>query len=184
MNRPPRRVVTGHVDGRSVVLSDETIAAKRTVAARRGCWYDIWNTSATPAPISASEPDPATGPFKAPPEPNGSVIRIAEYGPGAHERESVMHRTQTIDYAIVLEGELVMRLDDGVEVHLAAGDVVVQRGTNHTWVNRSQSLVRIAYILLDGRFSDDLRQEIGAEALSRVVLVAPVRNDAAGGSAG
>jgi uncharacterized cupin superfamily protein len=62
-----------------------------------------------------------------------------------------MHRTETLDYAVVLEGEITMLLDDS-EVHLKAGDVVIQRGTNHAWSNRSGKPVRMLYVLIDGTF--------------------------------
>lgn len=66
-----------------------------------------------------------------------------------------MHRTETIDYGIVLEGELVLILDRG-ETTVRAGDIVVQRGTNHAWANRSEKMCRIAFILIDGQFVDGL----------------------------
>jgi uncharacterized cupin superfamily protein len=68
----------------------------------------------------------------------------------------MMHRTRSIDYGIVLEGEIYMILDDS-EVRLRAGDVVVQRGTDHAWENRSTQVARMAFILVDGVFSDELR---------------------------
>jgi uncharacterized cupin superfamily protein len=74
----------------------------------------------------------------------------ATYSPhgGAAARHPFMHRTRSIDYALVLEGEIDMLLDDS-EVHLKAGDVMVQQGTNHAWVNRSQQVCRMAFILID-----------------------------------
>ncbi len=72
-------------------------------------------------------------------------------------RHPLMHRTQTVDYAVVLEGEIIMLLDDS-EVHLKAGDVVIQRGTNHAWSNRSGKPVRMLYMLMDAQFDPDLKQ--------------------------
>jgi uncharacterized cupin superfamily protein len=66
-----------------------------------------------------------------------------------------MHRTETIDYAVVLEGQMTLVMDDR-EIVLNAGDVVVQRGTNHAWSNRSSGRVRMLYILIDGRFDAEL----------------------------
>ena len=66
-----------------------------------------------------------------------------------------MHRTETIDYGIVLEGEIVLIMDEG-ETVVRAGDVVIQRGTNHGWANRSDQICRIAFILIDGAFEPDL----------------------------
>ena len=74
---------------------------------------------------------------------------------GANQRHPYMHRTETVDYAVVLEGEVVLMLDDE-EVHLKAGDVVIQRGTNHAWSNRSKSVVRMLYVLIDGKFDEEL----------------------------
>ena len=76
-----------------------------------------------------------------------------------------MHRTETIDYGIVLEGELWLMLDDGSETRLGPGDVVVQRGTDHAWENRSEQVVRVVFVLVDGAFTDELRAAIGAPQL-------------------
>ncbi len=75
-------------------------------------------------------------------------------------RHPMMHRTETIDYAIVLEGEITMLLDDS-EVVLRAGDVLVQVGTNHAWVNRSKAPAKIAFVLIDGAFDPALRNTLG-----------------------
>ena len=71
-----------------------------------------------------------------------------------------MHRTETLDYAVVLEGEITMLLDDS-EVNLKAGDVVIQRGTNHAWSNRSGKPVRMLYILIDGKLDPELAAALG-----------------------
>jgi uncharacterized cupin superfamily protein len=73
-----------------------------------------------------------------------------------------MHRTQTVDYGIVLDGEVVLVLDDS-ETALRAGDVVVQRGTSHRWENRSGAPARVAFILIDGAFTQGLREALGTE---------------------
>src|SRR4030095_16483407 len=132
-----------------------------------------------PAPIFGAEADPTLGPRTIHPAPQGTVIRISELAPeseairnldpdharevfaamgnagastfGRGGRHPMMHRTETIDYAIVLEGEITLFLGDE-EVALKAGDVVIQRGTNHAWSNRSSKPARMLYILLDGRF--------------------------------
>ena len=83
------------------------------------------------------------------PAPNGTTLRINEMPAGA---SSPMHRTQTVDYGIVLDGEVVLVLDDS-ETVLRAGDVVVQRGTSHRWENRSGATARVAFILIDGAFA-------------------------------
>ena len=74
---------------------------------------------------------------------------------GRGGRHPMMHRTETIDYAIVLEGEITLLLDDS-DVELKAGDVVIQRGTSHAWSNRSQNVCRMRYVLIDGRFAPEL----------------------------
>jgi naringenin degradation protein FdeH len=126
----PRRVVTGHDAGcRSVFTSDGPVPAARTSPGGT-LFYELWATDAAPAP-------------------NGTTLRINEMPPGA---SSPMHRTQTVDYGIVLDGEVVLVLDDG-ETVLRAGDVVVQRGTSHRWENRSGATARVAFILIDGAFT-------------------------------
>jgi len=87
-----------------------------------------------------------------PPAPNGTKIRINEFPPGV---VSPVHRTQSVDYGIVLSGEVVLVLDDA-ETVLQAGDVVVQRGTSHRWENRSGATARMAFILVDGAFTAEL----------------------------
>jgi uncharacterized cupin superfamily protein len=95
------------------------------------------------------------------PAPNGTKIRINELPPGAG---SPMHRTQTVDYGIVLDGEVVFVLEDS-ETVLRAGDVVVQRGTSHRWENRSAATARVAFILIDGTFTTELRDVLGEDRL-------------------
>ena len=159
----PRCVVTGHdTGGRSVFTSDEPVPAALTTPGGT-LFYELWSTDATPAPITADRPGPgqagtgqagegqagagqAGGPPPVAPAPNGTTLRINELPPGA---ASPMHRTQTVDYGIVLDGEVVLVLDDS-ETVLRAGDVVVQRGTSHRWENRSGAAARMAFILIDG----------------------------------
>lgn len=153
----PRRVVTGHDEhGVSVFLSDAAPPVVRT-APDGALFYEIWNTPAAPAPIAATEPEPTRRSLTVPPDPNGTKIRINEFPPGV---VSPTHRTESVDYGIVLTGEMVLVLDDS-ETVLRAGDVVIQRGTDHRWENRSGALARMAFILIDGVFTDELRQTIG-----------------------
>jgi len=157
----PRRVVTGHDErGVSVFAFDEAVPVVRT-APDGALFYEIWGTNAMPAPIGAAEPDPTIGALSVPPSPNGTKIRINEFPPGV---VSPMHRTQSVDYGIVLSGEVVLVLDDS-ETVLRAGDVVVQRGTNHRWENRSQATARMAFILVDGAFTVDLIGTLGEDVL-------------------
>jgi len=137
-----RRVVTGHDDqGRAIVRVDEIC---RNVISRRPRHQScvIWSTGTLPADNS----DDANGAARelGTTQPNGTVFRIVEYQPGVAAR---VHRTESIDYAVVLAGEIDMQLD-GSEVHLRAGDVLVQRGTIHNWVNRGTQPCVIAFVLV------------------------------------
>ncbi|HEY7629405.1 MAG TPA: cupin domain-containing protein [Thermoleophilaceae bacterium] len=151
-----RRIVTGHdADGKSVVLSDGPTPTVRELPEDGSRFFDIWATSGSPAPVAPSvDAEPTGGESLIAPPAGGSVVRIVEIAAGG---ASPMHRTETVDYGILLEGELFMVLDSGDEVKLAPGDVVVQRGTDHAWQNRSDAVARMAFVLLDGEFSDELR---------------------------
>ena len=137
-----RRVVTGHDDsGRAVVSIDEV---SRNVISRRPQHEScvIWSTGSFPSD-NASLQDGGARPV-AGTDPDGSVFRIVEYGPGVAARN---HRTESIDYAVVMAGEIDMDID-GVTVHLRAGDVLVQRGTIHNWSNRGTVPCVIAFVLI------------------------------------
>ena len=161
----PRRVVTGHDErGVSVFLHDGPPPVVRT-APDGALFYELWGTDAAPAPVTASEPDPAETSLTVPPAKNGTKIRINEFPPGVI---SPMHRTQSVDYGIVLEGEVVLVLDDG-ETVLGPGDVVVQRGTMHRWENRSDHRARMVFVLVDGAFSEELLNLLGREVLGNLL---------------
>jgi quercetin dioxygenase-like cupin family protein len=157
----PRRVVTGHDDRGVSVFADEGPVPVVRTAPDGALFYEIWSTGAMPAPIGAAEPDPTVGALTVPPTPNGTKIRINEFPPGV---VSPTHRTQSVDYGIVLDGEVVLVLDDSSTV-LRAGDVVVQRGTSHRWENRTDRTARMAFILIDGAFTDDLLATLGGDVL-------------------
>jgi quercetin dioxygenase-like cupin family protein len=114
-----------------------------------------------PALIGGTEPDPTLDALTVPPAPGGTKIRINEFPPGV---VSPVHRTQSVDYGIVLSGEVVLVLDDA-ETVLRAGDVVVQRGTSHRWENRSGGTARMAFILVDGAFTVELLDALGIDVL-------------------
>jgi quercetin dioxygenase-like cupin family protein len=143
----PRRVVTGH-DARGVakVLIDDRATNARS---RDGSVVStlVWCTDATPAPIGLGEEieDMGARMLGTPPPENGTRFCVIEFAPGS---ESELHRTETLDYAIVLDGEIEMPLDEEV-VQLRAGDIVVQRGTNHAWRNRGNVPARVAFVLID-----------------------------------
>jgi quercetin dioxygenase-like cupin family protein len=153
----PRRIVTGHdADGRSMVLSDAP--TPKTLDVGTAAFHELWITDATPTPIPATEPEPTDRPVRTPPPAGGVTVRMTEMAPGA---ESPMHRTETVDVGVVLEGETWLLLDDGSETHVRAGDAVVQRGTNHAWANRSDRPVRMVFVMIDGTLTDELRATIG-----------------------
>lgn len=184
--KPFRRVVTGHdKQGRAVILEDAAPPRIVRIGGERGpLFYEVWNTRETPAFIDAASGEPAeTGVQLAPPK-NGTRIRVLDIPPEdesfgkvtpeeakAHfaevgaasasshhagpSRHPFMHRTETIDYGIMLEGELTLIMDEG-ETVVRAGDIVIQRGTNHGWANRSGKPCRIAFILIDGHYSAEL----------------------------
>lgn len=154
-DRAPRRVVTGHgPDGRSVVLTDGPAETRRSKYG--AVLHEVWRTAGAPAPIAPAEPRESTDrPLVVPPEPSGTVVRIVDLEP---QSRSPMHRTETVDYGIVLSGAVVLVLDDGSETLLHAGDVVVQRGTDHAWLNPGDSSARMAFVLVDGTFTDELKE--------------------------
>jgi naringenin degradation protein FdeH len=153
----PRRIVTGHDEsGRSVILSDTP--SPKTTDIGTAAFHEIWVTEGMPVQIPADEPEPTARPIRVPPPANGVMIRYTEMAPGA---QSPMHRTETLDVGIVLEGETWLLLDDGSETRVGPGDAVVQRATNHAWANRSDQPVRMVFVLVDGAVSDDVRAAAG-----------------------
>jgi quercetin dioxygenase-like cupin family protein len=140
-----RRVITGHdASGRAVVKIDEV--AKNVVSGRPGAnACVVWTTEGFPANNdgSADEGLRKVGTTLA----KGTVFRIIEFSPGVAARN---HRTDSIDYIVIISGEIDMELDDSV-VHLKAGDVMVQRGTIHNWVNRGTAPCVLAVVLVDAK---------------------------------
>lgn len=165
MLTPVRRIVTGHNEaGRSIVLFDGPSPYTLENPARPGTGLtELWSTESTPAD-NAGHADAADRPMRLEPPPHGSLLRFVQVAPEAadvalsaeeREREAaagfaglgaahtrvdtsrspVMHKTKTVDYIVVLSGEVTMLLDEG-EVDLKPFDVVIQRGTNHAWINR------------------------------------------------
>jgi hypothetical protein len=183
MGRAIRRIVTGHdARGRSIVQEDGAPARVATLGGESGTtFHEVWNTRCSPAPIDRASGEPAEPGIALLPPARGTRIRVLDIPPddgtlAALPREAVralfeaigaghalaedpphplMHRTETIDYGIVLEGELVLILDES-ETPVRAGDIVVQRGTSHAWANRSASNARIAFVLIDGAFEEGL----------------------------
>ena len=141
-----RRVVTGHdASGRAFVKIDEV--SKNVISNRPGASAAvIWTTDSIPADNSgdADAAQKKVGTTL----PGGTVFRVVEFSPGVSPR---VHRTDSIDYAVILSGEIDMELEKGTEVHLKAGDVLVQRGTVHNWINRGKVPCVIAFSLIDAK---------------------------------
>jgi mannose-6-phosphate isomerase-like protein (cupin superfamily) len=187
---PTHRVVTSHdAEGKAVVASDGPLPTVAEIRAIPGTvFHEVWSTPGTPAPVGNGA-DPTLGPLMLPPPGHGTRIRFVDIPPDsaeflahgaarmkdafaqvgdakvstvqAHSPHPLMHRTESVDYGVVIEGELTLVLDDS-EVQLKAGSVVIQRGTNHAWANRSGQPCRMLFVLVDGRYEPDI-----AAALAR-----------------
>src|SRR6266700_5120453 len=141
-----RRVVTGHdANGKAVVKIDEIARnIKNNRPGASSCV--VWSTSGFPVD-NDGEVDPSAATI-GPTLDNGTIFRIVRYEPGVTPRN---HRTDSIDYAVVMSGAIEMELDDGVVVTLEAGDVLVQRGTIHNWVNRGTEPCVVAFVLVSAK---------------------------------
>jgi len=187
-----RRVVTGHnANGQAVVVSDGALPNVAEIAAIPGTvFHEVWSTSATPAPLDNGA-DPTVGPLMLPPPQQGTRVRFVDIPPdtaeflahgatkmhdafsqiGDAEASTVhtdsphplMHRTESIDYGVVIEGEMTLILD-AAEVALAPGSVVIQRGTNHAWANRSGRPCRMLFLLVDGTYAPEIAAALDASA--------------------
>ena len=168
-----RRIVTGHSDdGASLIVEDEPSPHRRVREATGLVVTDLWRTTATPA-IPSPHDDGCSGPYELAPPPGGTVLRVVEFPPDRDwlGRVSVddlrfegdesarqafsgdtarpdMHRTSSVDYAIVLEGEIVAVLERA-ETTMRPGDVLVQCATLHAWSNRTNRPCKVAFVLVD-----------------------------------
>ncbi|HTR13380.1 MAG TPA: cupin domain-containing protein [Roseiarcus sp.] len=177
---PIRRVVTApDRRGHAVIASDGPLPTVVGLEAMAGAvFHEVWSTEGSPAPVG-NGPDPSLGPIELPPPRGGTRIRFVDFPTDTEDflrrgAENVnaalteigdahastvrddsphplMHRTESIDYGVVISGEMTLVLDRG-ETLLREGDVVIQRGTNHAWANRSGRPCRMLFILVDGRF--------------------------------
>jgi quercetin dioxygenase-like cupin family protein len=160
-----RRIVTGHNDaGQAVVAEDEEIAGTgltEDVDRTSATFFHVWATHEMPVDLgpesAARQRDGSATTIIG--SGSGSVLRIGVLAPGTR---SPMHRTESLDYGICLEGECDMELDGGETVTVRAGDVVVQRGTNHLWHNRGTVPCRFAWILLDAHPVEVAGRTLGA----------------------
>jgi len=175
MHRVIRRAVSGHdAKGRSRFLIEGPAANCYEPSGSGGLWIsEIWETAATPADNGGTE-DAADHPRRLEPPPGGSIFRVISYPPdrqrvatmdrsrlyagmgaghaAGHDasRHPGMHKTNTIDYVVVISGEIYALMDEG-EVLLRPGDCLVQRGTNHAWSNRTDEPCLLAVVLIAAR---------------------------------
>ena len=159
MPKSTRRVVTGHdARGKSVVLSDGPPPQHHPMNGLEvgADFHEMWSDAESiPELTSVVALEPNERPFTIMPVA-GHLLRILDVYPLVDGgKRTAMHRTRTLDYVVVIEGELVLILDDS-EVTLKPGDVVVQRGTDHAWENRSGKIARAAFFHVDARFSGEL----------------------------
>jgi len=144
-----RRIVTAHdASGKSVASGDGIIESSSGKIDKNISAVDIWWTRSVPADVAGH--DASKEPSPGMPTPGGTLLKVLEIAPGT---KPVMHKTETLDYALVLDGEIDMLLDDGVQVHMKAGDILIQRGTIHGWTNRGDKPCRMAFVLIDARHS-------------------------------
>jgi len=147
-----RRIVTGHdANGKAVVTTDERLAAVPRLGRPHIAGCEIWSTEAMPVNNTSEAAEAAQRAgfvkrYNYVGSGQGTVIRITEFAPGAPK---FMHRTETLDYALLLSGECDLELDSGEIVHMTPGDIVVQRGTMHAWVNHGPAPAVFAFILID-----------------------------------
>ncbi|WP_068089765.1 cupin domain-containing protein [Novosphingobium rosa] len=141
---PIQRVVTGHDDQGRAIFTIEDVQPTRLIASGDASFLTIWSTQTVPADNN-DERDGRDLPTGLTLE-RGSVIRITDMLPG---KESPMHRTNSIDYGIVLKGEIELELEDGRKKAICEGGIIVQRGTKHLWRNVSDQVCRIAFILIE-----------------------------------
>jgi mannose-6-phosphate isomerase-like protein (cupin superfamily) len=179
--KPTRRIVTGHdAQGKAVALFDGPSMPRQRAASANASTL-LWVTGESPVDMSGQQ-DRAGTAVGVPPPANGSIFRIVDFPPASsstaapvdhhqilhamgidpetqgYARHANTHPTRSIDYAIVMEGEIDMLMDD-TEVHVKAGDVLVQQGTNHAWVNNGDKPCRIAFILIDAKDPPSWKQK-------------------------
>lgn len=184
MLREVRRIVTGHDEqGRSIIAQDGPPPRSIDVGGRGLMFHEFWHTKSVPAMIDRASAEPLEGSLSLKPPKGGVRIRIVdtppeEPGAGAPDADLIaqafamigapnasryrpgqthasMHVTRSLDYGVVLEGEITL-ITDTAETLCRAGDVIVQNGTNHAWVNRSGKMARMCFVLIDGEYEAGL----------------------------
>lgn len=189
---PIHRVVTGHDDqGRAIISSQGPLPTVVAIEAIPGTvFHEVWSTDTSPARVDNGA-DPTLGALRLPPPTQGTRMRFVDIPPdtadylatgagrmkeaftqigdaaastvAADSPHPLMHRTESVDYGVVIEGEMTLVLDDS-EVLLRPGSVVVQRGTNHAWANRSGRPCRMLFVLVDGHYDADIARGLAGRA--------------------
>ncbi|MFJ4373925.1 cupin domain-containing protein [Pseudomonas japonica] len=153
-----RRIITGHNQaGEAIFIEDEVCAHRHAIKnIPTFATTELWKTAATPVDNTEQSPvDLVAGRFALNPPACGSVFRIVEFVPDRlwksdADEPDMMHRTPSLDYAYVIKGQIHALLDNQ-ETLMKAGDVLIQRGTNHAWANRSDEPCIVLFVLIDGK---------------------------------
>jgi quercetin dioxygenase-like cupin family protein len=146
-----RRIVTGHnAGGKAIVETDERLTAVPRLGRRGISGCEIWSTDRMPVDHAdaAAQRQGFVKRYNYVGTGEGTVVRVTQLEP---DGQRFMHRTETLDYAILLQGTCDLELDSGETLHLSAGDIVVQRGTMHAWVNHGPGPCVFAFILIDAK---------------------------------
>jgi len=189
---PIHRVVTGHDEqGRAIISSQGPLPTVVAIEAIPGTvFHEVWSTEASPARVDNGA-DPTLGALRLPPPAGGTRFRFVDIPPDtvdylatgagrmkeaftqigyasastvvADSPHPLMHRTESVDYGVVIEGEMTLVLDDA-EVLLRPGSVVVQRGTNHAWANRSGRPCRMLFVLVDGQYDAGIARSLAGRS--------------------
>jgi quercetin dioxygenase-like cupin family protein len=146
--RQPKRYVTGHNQSGRAVVSTVDDGHWRSIDNDIVRYNELWNTSTFPIDIRHDDALTKTKTVLSLSLANGTVLRMVDRSPGSY---SAMHRTQSLDYAVVVEGEMQMILDSGEKVTLQQGDIVVQRQTMHQWHNPTNRWNRMLFVLMDAK---------------------------------
>jgi mannose-6-phosphate isomerase-like protein (cupin superfamily) len=175
MRQQARRIVTGHhPDGRSMITLVDSVPNATEIKGWPGLWVsEVWVTDEMPV-NNMGKTDQGARPMRHDPTPNGTIFRLVEIPPESSAnpidtaaafthlgstnkpsqedsaKHASMHKTKSVDYLVVISGEMSMVMEDG-EVTLRAGDCIVQRGTNHAWVNKSGKPCVLAAVLIDAQ---------------------------------
>jgi hypothetical protein len=149
-----RRIITGHNEKNEAIFTEDCVCpnALTLMGIPNFVATELWKTKQTPADNSGDEGDPAANSKDINPPPNGTILRIIEFVPDSllgntSEKGPMVHRTASLDYAVIIKGEIYAVLDNEEKL-MKAGDVLIQRGTNHAWSNRSDETCVVLFVLI------------------------------------